>query len=146
MINNLKSGIPKAVGLAAAGLVTYEAFRAGTVKGYGDTDFQVANNICDVFVNHQKSSVNSSILESLKTSRRTQLLDERITEHFLRIKNVVGGIASEMMGYALPLGLCLGSILLKGKLSAICALGLIAGGTKLLITDVIGFNFGKKGI
>ena len=47
-----------------------------------------------------------------------------------------------MVGYSLPLGLCVGAVALPGVFGGLCAAGLILGGAKILLTDVVGI--GKK--
>lgn len=138
-------GLPRAIGAVAGIALTADAFRAGTTRGYGQTELETANEICDVFVGHQRSCANSPLLEDLKKCRRFQLLDDRIVEHFRRIKNVGVCVTKQMASYAVPFGLCLGAVTMTSNpIGWACGVALLLGGAKILATDVIGFKFGKK--
>jgi hypothetical protein len=137
---NVVKYLPKAVGLAALGVVAYDSHIVGKIQADVYSKSKDADACAETFNNTQYLSSPSMTTSKLKDGVN-RLEMESNTRHF--INSAIGyfkGFGSMMISSVVPLGLGLGAICGKGKWSKGSAIGLgIYAGFKFF-KDVLGFG------
>ncbi len=138
--NNFTKYLAKGTGLAALGVVGYDAHVIGKIQSDVYSKTKDADACMERFSNTQYLSSPSITTSKLKKSVFALETDSNI-RHF--INSAIGyfrGFGTMLIDNVIPLGLGLGALFGKGKWSKGSAIGLgIYAGIKLF-TDVLGFG------
>ncbi len=122
--NNTGKVITKGVGLAALGLVGYDAHYIGKLQA----DLYSSEKDADAaayFLNNSMYSTNMSKVQAgIKDSAYTMELDQGWRRFINSGIGYIKGFTSMLVSHVVPFGLGLGALLAKGKAGKICAGGL----------------------
>ncbi len=127
--NNTGKVLAKGAGIAALGLVGYDAHYMGKLQA----DLYSSEKDADAatyYLNNSLYSTNGSkIQEGIKDAAYTMELDQGWRRFFNAGIGYIKGFTSMLVSHVVPFGLGLGALLTKGKASKICAggLGIYAG-------------------
>lgn len=127
--NNAGKVLTKGIGLAALGLVGYDANYIGKLQA----DIYSSERDADMatfYLNNSLYSTNMSKFQSgIKDTAYTMELDQGWRRFFNSGIGYMKGFTSMLAEHVIPLGLGLGALLSKGKAGKICAggIGLYAG-------------------
>ena len=138
--NNFIKYIPKGVGIAALGIVAYDAHVLGKLQSDVYSKSKDADACMDAYSNTQYLTSPSITNSNLKK----QVFGFEVEGNFRHFVNsAIGyfkGFGSMLVDSVIPLGLGLGAVFGKGKWSKGSAIGLgIYGGIKFF-KDVLGFG------
>lgn len=127
--NNTGKILTKGVGLAALGLVAYDAHYIGKIQADLYSSEKDANSTAYFLNNTMYSSNMSKIQDRVKNASYEMELDQGWKRFINSGIGYVKGFTSMLVNHVVPLGLGLGALLAKGKASKICAggLGIYAG-------------------
>lgn len=127
--NNTGKVLTKGTGIAALGLVGYDAHKVALLQ----SDYYASEkdaDACAYFLNNSLYSTNmSTIQDGIKDAAYTMELDNGWRRFFNSGIGYIKGFCSMLVSHVVPFGLGLGALLAKGKASKICAggLGVYAG-------------------
>ncbi|MDD3236486.1 MAG: hypothetical protein PHV37_00130 [Candidatus Gastranaerophilales bacterium] len=132
--------ISKGIGAAAAGMMLYDAGRAGVVNSAKTQKCYTADRLPDQYINSMRMNDNSAIGNKLKKGLFKWQMDDNIGEFFSSIGGFFSGAGTSLVSNVIPAALATGAIMFK-KAGKFCGLGLLACGAKYLLYDVL--NVGK---
>jgi hypothetical protein len=138
--SNLTKYIAKGVGVAALGVVAYDAHVVGKLQSDVYSKTGDANACMETFSNTQYLSSPSVTTSKLKRGVFNWEVENNL-RHF--INSGIGyfkGFGSMLVNSVVPFGLGLGALLGKGKWSKGSAIGLGIYGVVKLFKDVLGFG------
>lgn len=138
MVDSLKV-ISKVVGVAAAGLMLYDATKAAKVGSDKAQSNSLQDRLPDQFMATTKLDTESAITAKIKEKTFEWQLDNNIPEFFASIRGYCEGLIENLAGNIIPATLATGALLLP-KGGKICALGLLAVGAKRLLYDIWGIG------
>lgn len=127
--NNTGKVLTKGVGVAALGLVGYDAHKVAQLQSdYYASEKDAAS--CAYYLNNTMYSTNMSVLQDgIKDAAYTMELDCGWKRFINEGIGYVKGFTSMLVSHVVPFGLGLGALLAKGKAAKVCAggLGVYAG-------------------
>lgn len=138
--NNFTKYLAKGTGLAALGVVAYDAHTWGKIQADVYAKSKDADACARAFNNTQYLSSPSITTANLKKGVYHLETDSN-ARHF--VNSAIGyfkGFGSMLINSVIPFGLGLGALIGKGKTSKGCALGLGVYGVFKLFKDVLGFG------
>lgn len=143
-ISSIKSNygkyLAKSVGVAALGLIGYDAHVYGKLRSDSYAKNRDAENVCDSFMNTQFLTQPSAVMSKAKDKMFHLTLDENVRHFCNTAIGYFDGFGSSVISNALPFTLGLGALLTKGKISKAFAWGTAGYGALLFFKDVLGFG------
>lgn len=122
--NNTGKMLTKGVGLAALGLVGYDAHYVGKIQSDTYASERDANSTAYYLNNSMYSTNMSKIQDKIKDGAYEMELDCGWKRSLNSGIGYIKGFGSMLVSHVVPFGLGLGALLAKGKASKICAGGL----------------------
>ncbi len=125
-IKNINAGkiLTKATGIAALGLVAYDAHSIGKLQADLYSSEKDAKSAAYYLNNSMYSTNMSKVQEAVKDASYRMELDSTWKRFFNEGIGYVKGFTSMLVEHVVPLGLGLGTLLTKGKTAKFCAGGL----------------------
>lgn len=127
--NNTGKMLTKGVGVAALGLVGYDAHKVAQLQSDYYASSRDADS-CAYYLNNSMYSTNMSMVQQgIKDAAYTMELDNGWKRFINTGIGYVKGFTSMLVDHVVPFGLGLGALFAKGKAAKICAggLGIYAG-------------------
>ncbi|OGI24871.1 MAG: hypothetical protein A2287_08475 [Candidatus Melainabacteria bacterium RIFOXYA12_FULL_32_12] len=140
----MSSYIPKIIGIGGSILLINDAIKRASRKTVQKTKNDLATGIADVYLKHQTSQVDSSLIEGMKTIYRKFRLDSKFMTGLISAKNAVTETVKSIATYTVPLGLAAGAVLTPPPINAICAGLFLLGGAFVFAREVLGISKGKQ--
>jgi len=138
---NVTTICSKALGIATAGLVIYDAHKNGLIHGTMNAKQNVSNTVVDAYIHSTKTSKLSTVEANAKKSWFRFVLDNHIKEPFDACCGYIGGVFNSVINDIVPTALAIGAIAGK-RFGKLCGLGLAIYGAKYLLCDVM--SIGKR--
>ncbi len=138
--NNIPKYIYKGAGVAALGIIGYDAHVLGKIQSDVYSKTNDADACMEAFSNSQYLTSPSITASKLKKGVFNWEVDSNI-RHF--VNSAIGyfkGFGTMLVDSVIPLGLGLGALLGKGKWAKGSAIGLGVFGIAKLFKDVLGFG------
>ena len=140
MAINFTKYLAKGVGAAALGVTAYDAHVIGKIQSDVYAKGKDADACLDAFSNSQYLSDPSVTTSALKKGVFNLEAESNIRHFFNSAIGYFKGFGSMLVNSVVPLGLGLGALLGKNKVSKGCAIGLGVYGLVKLFKDVLGFG------
>lgn len=133
--------VSRLIGTAAAGLLLYDAHKAGATNSAAKQKLAVAESLPDVYVDSRKQNNSSAIGSKLKDWNFKMRMDNNFGDFFNSISGYVSGAFGSLADNVIPAALTAGAIIFP-KAGVACSAGLALFGAKSLLFDTLGI--GKK--
>lgn len=141
---NIANVITKSIGVAGLGLIAYDAHCAGKITGPMREKEHKAENLEGQFFNGMNLDSNSAVKAETKKRIFKYFLDENVSGFFTTTAGYLDGFATNLVSNVVPLGLAVGTVLTKGKVSKCFGAGLLAYGGIFLLQEMFGIGKPKE--
>jgi len=131
--------LTKAIGVAAVGIIAYDANTAGKIESSSHQKQVKADSMRDAYVNTLSQDSPSIIKSTIKKKYLGLTTDENLSGTFTGIAGYVSGFGTMIVNNVLPLALSAGAII-KNPLSKFFGAGLLAYGGLFIGREVMGIG------
>ena len=131
--------LAKTIGIAAMGMVGYDAYNYGKWQAKTNTKVTTADWLAHVNENSQTLDSNSVIGNKVKTGFNKWFVDHRINASLAGMGGFFSGMVKSLEDNVIPFGLAAGALMFK-KCDKLCAIGLALYAAKYFVTNMLGIG------
>lgn len=113
-MNYTKLGI-KSIGMLSAGVLAYDITKGGQSRGKRKARSNIANSLTDLYVNQQRATSSSRVLDATRKWYRKEALDDRFFTTTNKFTSIVKETCSKVVDNIVPIALSIGAIAYAGK-------------------------------